>query len=62
MVIQIQKNKGRDYIVPTEEDKKIYQNAVNFFNLKKSDFEKENLIPKEKIHQDHTPGYADVGQ
>ncbi len=50
--IQIQKNKGREYITPTKEDKKLYNDAVLYFESKRKDFEKEDLIPKEKIHQD----------
>ncbi len=49
IVIQIQKLKDRDYVLPTNEDKKLYQDAVKYFESKRKDFEKENLIPNENI-------------
>jgi putative DNA methylase len=49
LVIQIQKNNGRDYIIPTTEDKELYEDAVNYFNLKRKEFEANNLIPNEFI-------------
>jgi len=49
VVIQIQTKKGRDFIVPTEEDKKIYQSSIKYFESRRKDFEKENLIPSENI-------------
>ena len=49
IVIQIQKNKGREYVTPTKEDKKLYQDAVKYFESKRKEFEKEDLIPKENI-------------
>ena len=53
VAIQIQKNKGRDYVSPTLEDKKLYQEAVKFFESKRTEYEKENLIPKEDIRPSH---------
>ena len=47
--IQIQKNKGREYVTPTKEDKKLYQDAVKYFESKRKEFEKENLLPTENI-------------
>jgi putative DNA methylase len=49
IAIQIQKNKGRDYISPTQEDKELYQDAVKYFESIRKELEKENLIPDEKI-------------
>ena len=49
IAIQIQKIKGRDYILPTDEDKKQYNDAVNYFQTKEREFEKEGLIPHESI-------------
>jgi len=49
IAIQIQKNKGRDYIVTTKEDKKLYQETVKYFELKKKEFERDELIPLENI-------------
>ena len=49
IAIQIQKTKGRDYILPTDEDKKQYDDAVKYFKTKQKEFEKEDLIPQEKI-------------
>jgi putative DNA methylase len=53
ILIQIQKNKGRDFIIPTTEDKKRYQEAIKYFKMKKVEFEKENLIPTENILASH---------
>ena len=53
MVIQIQKNKGRDYVIPTNDDKKLYEDALKHFNFKKKEFEKDNLIPNEIIKSDN---------
>jgi len=49
---QFQKSGNRDFIKPSEEDKKLYKNAVKYFELKKSEFEKDNLIPNEEIYHD----------
>ena len=53
IAIQIQKTKGRDYILPTDEDKKQYDDAVKYFKTKQKEFEKEDLIPKEQIKPDN---------
>ena len=52
IAIQIQKTKGREYITPSKEDKKLYPDAVKYFESKRKEFEKEDLIPKENIHRD----------
>ncbi len=52
IVIQVQKKKGRDYVIPTEKDKKTYRDAIQHFKTKYDEFEKENLIPHENIHHD----------
>ena len=49
IAIQIQKNKGRDYVLATDKDKKLYQETVKYFESKRAGFEKEDLIPKEDI-------------
>ena len=49
IAIQIQKTKGRDYILPTDQDRKQYEDAVKYFKTKQKEFEKEDLIPKEEI-------------
>ena len=53
IAIQIQKTKGRDYILPTKEDKKQYFDSVKFFKIKEKEFENEDLIPKEEIKPDN---------
>jgi len=53
IVIQIQKNKGRDYVLPTKEDKKLYNDVVKYFKSKKKEFEKEGMIPKDHILADN---------
>jgi len=52
IAIQIQKSNGRDYVLPTKEDKKLYDECEKYFQSKKSEFEKDNLIPKENILHD----------
>ena len=49
IAIQIQKSKGRDYILPTNKDRQQYLNAVEHFKAKRGKFEKDDLIPNEKI-------------
>ena len=49
IAIQIQKNRSRDYILPTNNDKELYKNAVEYFKLKRQEFERENFIPKQEI-------------
>ncbi|MBT6647676.1 MAG: DUF1156 domain-containing protein [Thaumarchaeota archaeon] len=49
IAIQIQNHKGRDYILPNDEDKKIYKESLKYFESKRFEFEKDNLIPKEEI-------------
>ncbi len=49
IAIQIQKPRGRDYILPTKEDKKMYDDAITFFKKNQPNLEKEHLIPHEKI-------------
>ncbi len=53
IAIQVQKKKGRDYIIPTEKDKKTYRDAVQHFKTKYDEFEKQNLIPKEEVLASH---------
>ena len=53
IAIQIQKANGREYVIPTKEDKKIHQDAVKYFELNKKIFEKDDLIPKENILASH---------
>ncbi len=49
IVIQIIKDKNKEYIIPSEKDFSTYQNAVKYFNSHKKEFENDNLIPKEII-------------
>ena len=49
IAIQVQKNKGREYVSPTKEDKKLHQDAVKYFESKRKEFEKEDYIPIEHI-------------
>ena len=49
IAIQIQTEKGRDYILPTSEDKEIHKEAVKYFELKKKEFIEEDLLPEETI-------------
>ena len=53
VAIQIQKNKGREYVTPTKEDKKLYLEAGKYFKSKRKDFEKEKLLPSESILPSH---------
>ena len=53
IVIQVQKNKGREYVSPTKEDKKLHQDAVKYFESKRKEFEKENMMPKDLILADN---------
>jgi putative DNA methylase len=53
IAIQIQTNKNRDYVIPTSDDKKLYEDAAEYFKSQQKFFEKENLIPKEKINPAH---------
>ncbi len=62
MVIQIQKNKGRDYVTATKEDKKQYLEAVKYFESKKKEFKKQGLIPDVNIlsHHQDTLGHYNI--
>ena len=53
ILIQNQNNKKRDYIIPSNEDRKLHQNAKNYFKTKLKGFEDEDLIPKEPILATH---------
>ena len=53
IAIQVQKSKGRDYILPTNNDRQQYLNAVEHFKTKRDEFEKDNLVPNEKILASH---------
>ena len=53
IAIQVQKQKGRDYITPTKKDRKQYLDAVEHFKMKRVEFEKDNLVPNEKILASH---------
>ena len=62
ITLQIQKNKGREYITPSKDDKKLYQDAIKYFESKRKEFEKDDLIPNENIlpsHQD-TLGHYNI--
>ena len=61
IAIQIRKNKKRDYILPSREDKKRYEDAVKYYQTKQDEFEKNFLIPNEEIlpsHQDTLSHYG----
>lgn len=49
IAIQIQKKKGRDYVPVTEEHKKRHDDAAKYFEEKREEFLKDNLIPQETI-------------
>ena len=49
IAIQIQNKNTRDYVTPTQEDKKLYRNAVDYFKSKFTEFEKKNLLPNDNI-------------
>lgn len=53
IVIQTKENNNRNYLIPTNQDRKLYSDAVKFFKSKKQEFEKLDLIPNENIH--HNP-------
>ena len=50
IAIQVQKQKGRDYILPTKKIRKQYLDAVQCFEAKYDEYAK--LIPHELIHKD----------
>ena len=49
VAIQIRKNNTRDYILPDDSDKKLLNDAEEYFMKNIQMFENENLIPFEKI-------------
>ena len=51
IAIQVQGPKGRYYAIPTKEDEKQYQDAVNSFQNKRTELEK--LVPHEDILPSH---------
>ncbi|MDE0525350.1 MAG: DUF1156 domain-containing protein [Thaumarchaeota archaeon] len=53
IAIQIQKQQGRDYILPTKKDKKQHLDAIRYFEAKKNKFIKSGLIPQEEILASH---------
>ena len=53
IAVQIRTAKGRDYALPSEEDKKLYKNAVCAFNQKRQELEFNGLIPTEPILASH---------
>ena len=53
IVIQIRTGKNKEYILPTTEDKKQYNNAIKMFQEKYKEFEMNNLIPTENILASH---------
>jgi len=53
IAIQIQKKKRRDYVPVTKEHKKRHNDAVKYFEKKKEEFLKDNLIPQEEILASH---------
>lgn len=53
IVIQIQSKQGREYEVATKKDKAQYCKAIQYFNTKLDEFEKNDLIPKEEILASH---------
>jgi len=53
VAIQIQKSKGRDYVLATNEHKKTYRNAAQHFKTRYAEFVKDNLIPHEEILASH---------
>ena len=55
IAIQIQVGKNKEYILPTDKDKKQYNEAVQMFQKKHKEFEMNNLIPKEDILASITP-------
>ena len=61
IVIQIQKSTGRDYVLATKEDKKLYSQSLEFFRSKVKEYEKNNLIPKEIIHPAHQDSLSQYG-
>ncbi len=53
IAIQIQKPRGRDYILATDEHKKEYRKVVRYFKTRHNEFLNENLIPTENILASH---------
>ncbi len=49
IAVQIHTAKGRDYVLPSDDDKKMYKNAVYDFNQKRQELESDGLIPTEQI-------------
>jgi len=53
IAIQIKKIKGRDYVLPSKEDKELFDDATKFFKSNEASYERENLIPTEEITPSH---------
>lgn len=49
IAIQVRTAKGRSYVLPNDEDKKLYSDAIATFNEKRHEFESDNLLPTEQI-------------
>ena len=53
IAIQIQKQQGREYVLPTKKHKNTYLDATQYFEAKKSEFIKSGLIPQEETLASH---------
>ena len=53
IALKIQRNKKKEYVVATENDKKLFNDASEFFLSKKNEYEKMDLIPNEEIRPSH---------
>lgn len=49
IAVQIRTTKGRDYALPSDEDKELYKSAIYAFNQKRQELESDGLIPTEQI-------------
>lgn len=49
IAMQVRTANGRRYVLPSDEDKKLYKDAIMAFNEKRQEFESDNLLPTEQI-------------
>ena len=60
-VIKIQRQKKREYVVATKQDKQRFKDASEFFSSKREEYEKIDLVPNEEIRPSHRDGLGRFG-
>ena len=61
IAIKIQQNKKREYVVATEQDRKLFYDASKFFLSKRNEYEKMGLMPNEEIRPSHRDNLSIFG-